>query len=72
MFAEQKTFRWSRTLFQNRQKETSRECKIGICDNIVNEAGIFCDGPAFQKPPGDCRLRLEVLSPDAAAFDAIL
>ena len=60
MFAEQKTFRWYRTLFLSRKKKHSGNvCKIGICDNIVNEAGIYCHRPAFQKPSGDCRLRLE-------------
>ena len=43
----------------DKKKHSGNVCKIGICDSIVNEAGIFCDGPAFQKPPGHCRLRLE-------------
>ena len=58
----------------DKKKHSGNVCKIGICDSIVNEAGIFCDGPAFQKPPGDLSIKAgsTVLSPDAAAFDAIL
>ena len=43
----------------DKKKHSGNVCKIGICDNIVNEAGISCDRPAFQKLSGDCRFRLE-------------
>jgi len=60
MFADERPLDGIERLFKvDKKKHSGNVCKIGICDNTVNEAGIFCHRPTFQKPSGDCRLRLE-------------